>query len=320
MSEPADRLLRSLVVWLSAAVVAELMLLRTGTRTLIHVPGLDRFSTAIDVVGEAGRLAYYVSAVLVAATLGRAGWLWLRGSGRAGPVVGGLCWSVLVLLGFARLSILPPSMVGWLSLGAMLSVAAITWSGVKSVPAVLFVAAAAAVWWSVLGQGAGGGLTGSAVEVSVLAAEVSLVLAGITAPVLVRGRITMPALVAGIVAAIVISSASRFGGSTVGILTLWNLGVPGWLPPVAWGLALGSVVVTTWSAMSSGLGHIAGASILMVAGGVAPISTYQTALSVTAIVLMGVGGLARPAQPEGSTMRLAPGPPAPTRAGHLGTR
>jgi hypothetical protein len=69
---------------------------------------------------------------------------------------------------------------------------------------------------------------------------------------------------------------------------MWNLGVPGWFAPLAWGLALGGIVVALWSAIAHRLIPTAAAVLLMVGAGVGPISTYQTALALTAVVLFSV--------------------------------
>ena len=55
--------------WLLVAVVVELVLLRTGTRTLIHIPGLGRFDVSIGALAEVGRFAYYMAVVLVISAL-----------------------------------------------------------------------------------------------------------------------------------------------------------------------------------------------------------------------------------------------------------
>lgn len=44
---------------LGVLALAELILLRTGTRALIHIPGLGRFETPIRILAEVWRFAYY---------------------------------------------------------------------------------------------------------------------------------------------------------------------------------------------------------------------------------------------------------------------
>ncbi len=290
MPPAADRTLRALTAWLGIAVLVELVLLRTGTRTLIHIPGLGRFDVSIGVLSEVGRLAYYIALVLVVSTLFHLGWsCWVTRSA-TGRLVGGLVWMFLAVALLGRVGRVPGAAVGWLSLIVMGGVLVITWGGARSLPVALFVAASATATWSVLGQGAGGGLSGETVDTAVVLAEALLILAGVTAPLLVKGKVTKSAIVAGLVTVVVVAAGFSVGGSTLAILTLWNLGVPGWFAPIAYGLALGGLVVTLWSALTDRQVPTVCAVLLMVAGGVGPISTYQTALALTAVMLLGVTG------------------------------
>ena len=49
--------------------LGELVLLRTGTRTLIHIPGLGRYETPIGILAELGRFTYYLATVCLVTTL-----------------------------------------------------------------------------------------------------------------------------------------------------------------------------------------------------------------------------------------------------------
>ncbi|HEY4606071.1 MAG TPA: hypothetical protein VIH55_00365, partial [Acidimicrobiia bacterium] len=73
---------------LGFVVVVELVLLRTGTRTLIHIPGLGRFESQIGLLAEVGRLAYYLAVVLAVATLAALAYHGLRAKTRR-HMVGG---------------------------------------------------------------------------------------------------------------------------------------------------------------------------------------------------------------------------------------
>lgn len=285
-----DRTLRALTGWLGIAVLVELVLLRTGTRTIIHIPGLGRFDVSIGVLSELGRLAYYIALVLVVSTLFYLAWsCWVTRSA-TGRLVGGLVWMFLAVALLGRVGLVPGAAVGWLSLIVMAGVLVVTWSGARSLPVVLFVSASASATWSVLGQGQGGGLSGETVDTAVVLAEALLILAGVTAPLLVKGKVTKSAFAAGLVTVVVVAAGLSVGGSTLAVLTLWNLGVPGWFPPIAYGLALGALIVTLWSALFDRQVPTACAVLSMVGGGVGPISTYQTALALTAVILLGVTG------------------------------
>ena len=267
-------------------VLVELVLLRTGTRTLIHIPGLGRFETPIGILAEVGRLAYYLAVVFVVATLAALAHHGLRAKTRRQMVGGAGALVMLVASGVGRLGVLPAHVVGWTSLAVLVAVTASAWQGRRSLPVGLFVLGSVAAGWAVLGQEGGGSLSGRQVDSLVISAEIFLVLAAITAPLLVQARPGKLAVLAGIGVTVLTAGALTAGSSTVSILVLWNLGVPGWLPGIGYAVALGSLATTLWSALESGDRLTAIGLVLLVGGGVGVISTYQTGLVLTAVLLM----------------------------------
>ncbi len=284
---------RHLTGWLGVVVLAELVLLRTGTRTLIHIPGLGRFDTSVGLLSEVGRLAYYLAVVLVVALLVYLGHsMWVSGT-MAGRALAGLVSVFVVTALLGRVGVVTASTVAWVSVAVLVAVLAITWGGVRSVPVAAFVAASVSASWSILGQGLGPGITGRTVDIAVVVAEGLLLLAFVTTPLLVIGKLTTPAMFAGMAAFALVGAGFWAGGPTLSILTLWNLGVPGWFSPIVYGLAFGGLVVAIWSASTRRQVAITTGLLLMVAGGVGPISTYQTALALTAVTLIGLAVDAR---------------------------
>lgn len=290
---PAGRpTFRILAGSLGVVALVELVLLRSGTRTLVHIPGLGRYDVSIGVLNEVGRMAYYLSVVLLVATLGYIGYsLWRVGTL---PARAASAFAIFFLLMAAagRMGVVTVPVVGWFSLTATVAIAAIAWRGVRSIPIGLFIASWSIAAWSVLGQGVGGGLSGRSVDVSIVVAESLLILAGVTAPLLARRGVGRPGLVAGVVAFVAVAAGFSLGGSTLAILALWNLGVPGWFSPLAFGLAFGGLVTATWSSLAAGERLTAVSIGLLVAGGVGTISTYQTGLVLAAIAIYYVANLA----------------------------
>lgn len=291
---PARRMptLRVLSGALGVVALIELALLRTGTRTLIHIPGLGRFDMSIGVLSEVGRLAYYFSVVLLVSTLiYLVYWLWRVDTlpARAASL---FATFFLLAAGAGRIGVVTTPVVGWSSLIAAVAAATITWRGVRSIPIGLFIASWAIAAWSVLGQGVGGGLSGRSVDVSIVVAESLLILAGVSAPLLVLRGVGTPGLVAGLVAFVAVAAGFSVGGSTLAILALWNLGVPGWFSPLAFGLAFGGLVAAAWSALAAHERLTAVSIGLLVAGGVGTISTYQTGLVLAAVAVYYVANLA----------------------------
>ena len=279
--------LAGLPVLLGVLALAELVLLRTGTRTLIHIPGLGRFETPIRILAEVGRFAYYLAVVSLVTTLAVLAYHGLR-TRIPRQVAGGIgALGFLAVAGAGRLGLLSAPVVAWCSLVVLVVLTAAVWRGFRTLPIGFFVLGWVAAGWTILGQGAGGGLSGRQVDGLMLTAEISLILAAITAPLLLKGPPYRLAVLAGLGVAVVSAAAFASGSSTLSILVLWNLGVPGWLPGVAYSLALGSVVATLWSAFASGQRLTVIGLVLLAAGGIGTISTYQTALVLTAVLLLG---------------------------------
>ena len=286
---------------LGIAVLGELVLLRVGTRTLVHIPGLGRYEAPISILAELGRFAYYLAVVCLVTTLTLLAYQGLRIRTPRFVVIGIGVLGFLAAAWAGRLGLISASIVGWSSIAVLVMVCAASWGGRRTIPIVFFVVGWVAAGWTVLGQGAGGGLSGTQVDGFMLAAEVSLTLSAITVPLLLKGPPSKPAILAGLGAAVVSAGAFVSGSSTLAILVLWNLGVPGWLPGLAYSLALGSLVATLWSAYSSGQRSTAIGLVLLAAGGIGTISTYQTGLVLTGVLLLAGTVLTADPDPSGPT-------------------
>jgi hypothetical protein len=300
MSKRADRLpLGGLPLLLGALVVIEFVFLRTATRTLVHIPGLGRFETPIRALAEVGRWGYYLAIVTMIGLLGALAYKGLRQGSRRGQVAGLATALYLLLAGAGRAGVLGQDALGWASLAIVALLAAVAWRGARTIPITLFALASLAAGVSVLGQGTGGGLTGQEVDVLVLSAEVLLVLAAVTTPLLLEAGPTRSGVVIGLVTAFIGIGALVSGGPTLSILVLWNLGVPGWLSGVAYALALGALTATLWTALATRNWLTSVGLLLMVAGGIGVISTYQTGLVIAGILLLdsSLGEAASPSVP-----------------------
>lgn len=275
-------------LWLLiTSVFIELVVLRTVTRTLIHIPGTERFETPIRLLAETGRLAYYLAAVSLTVALATLALVGLR-SGASRRVASGAAIVVFIAVAVAgRVEILPGRVAGWATLVILGLVGLIGWRGLRSLPVGLFVAAFVAAGLSVVTQTVGTGLTGGQMESLVWASEFALVTAGMATPLLLKRAPDRSAWVIGAIAAIVVVGAFTSAASTVTILVLWNVGVPGWLPGVAYAMAFGSLSATVWSALARAEWPVAIGLVLLSAGGVGLISTYQTGLVLAGMLLLG---------------------------------
>lgn len=279
------------VVWLlTIGALIELLVLRTATRTLINIPGTERFDTPISVLAEIGRLAYYVAVISLVAVMVMLAVGALRSRSPRRITQGAAVLAFLVAAGAGRLEAVPWTVVGWLGMAIMTLVALLGWRGARSVPVGFFLFASVAAGSSVVAQAGTGGLTGSRVDILVWVAEASLVLAGLAAPLLLDRPPGTAGLTFGALSAVLVAGSLAGGASTISILVLWNVGVPGWMPGLAYALAAGAVATTLWCAAARGEWPTFIGAMLLVAGGVGMISTYQTGLVIVGILVLGEAG------------------------------
>ena len=297
--------LRGLVWLLTIGAVIELVVLRTATRTLINIPGTERFDTPISVVAEIGRLAYYVAAVSLVAVMVMLAVGALRSRSPRRITQGAAVLAFLVVAGAGRREAVPWTAVGWSGMAIMILVTVLGLRGARSVPVGLFMVASVAAGWSVVAQAGADGLTGSRVDILVWVAEASLVLAGLTAPLLLDRPPGTAGLIFGALTAVFVAGSLAGGASTISILVLWNVGVPGWMPGLAYALAAGALATTLWSAAARGEWPVFVGAMLLAAGGVGMISTYQTGLVIVGILVLGETGEQRSMGVEAVTSKPA---------------
>jgi hypothetical protein len=279
------------LLWLlTTATAVELVVLRTVTRTLVHVPGTERYETPIRLLAEAGRLAYYVAAVSLVAALAVLAWIGISTWSSRHMATGATVVVFLAVAAAGRAEVLSWRVVGWVMLATLVLVGLIGWRGLRSVPVGLFVIGFVTAGVSVIAQTVSSGITGGQVDSLVWASELALVAAGLTAPLLLKRSPSRAAWVIGAVAATVALGAFASAASTVTILVLWNVGVPGWLPGLAYAVALGTLTATIWSAGTRAELPVAIGLVLLIAGGVGLISTYQTGLALVGVLLLGQFG------------------------------
>jgi hypothetical protein len=277
---------------LLATVVVELVALRTATRTLVHIPGTERFQVPIQAVAEGGRLAFYLATVALVAALAILAWTGVRSRDPRLAALGAIAGVFLLTAVGGRVGVLSWTTVGWVSLATLVAATIAGASTRRWLPVVFFVLACVAGGVSVLAQTTGSERSGVSVDIFVWTAEFSLVLAGLAAPLLLRRRPSRGGLLAGGMAALVVAGAFASSSSTVAILLLWNVGVPGWLPGAVYAAAAGGLTATAWSAGAHRDWDVVAGIALLVAGGVGMISTYQSGLVLLAVLVL--GGAAAP--------------------------
>ena len=282
--------------WLASVLVGasvlELTILRVGTRTAIHIPGLEEVAGPYRLVAAAGRLAFFVAIVVLAVLLPYlAHHLYQRGRARSAACL--FTFVVIATLGGLRLvgnDVLAPAVTAIVALLAAVVLARQP-RALRVVVGLFVVAFLASALRAILQSGFGGGLTGGSGHLS-RGAELLAVLAAVSSGPLVRRALGLDWLPSGRLAwtgigvGLLVTGAILANASTVHILMLWNFGLTGALPAGAYGLALASFVVAVASAVRSGHRPLALALTLMFLGGVGLMSTYQSGLVVAGLGLL----------------------------------
>jgi hypothetical protein len=276
--------LPGLAVALAVAAAIELLLLRVATRTLIHIPGVERAEGPFTLVAELGRLTYSITVVLLAMLLVAIG-LWSARAGRTIEVAAVAAFGLAAMA--ARLDFMDPLAVVSASIVAVvvLGVAAArrhpTFRRRPAARVPLLLIGAAIVLFGLRALSVGAMATGVVASDSWLLQVAEMVaLAGLILLPLATGRPDRVSLVAALVVGLSIWVGLTLAGATVKILFLWNLGLAGSFP--AWVYALGgaAVIAAALTAARSGRTVWTVAIVLLVAGGFVIQSTYQSALIV----------------------------------------
>lgn len=279
---------------LAIASAIELLILRTFTRTAIHIPGIETLREPYEVLSLGGRYAYYVSvAILMVALPGIAWQLWQRGT----PLWRGIALSVAAFAALSALAAFGISDRLALDVTAVGAVATVTIAGAAlarrwtfAAPAGLFAAAfvlssAHTVAQTAAQKGMGAAETGWALTT----AEVIGAGFALATPLFMHrtvGRI--PAILGISVAVVTWIAFLGNGGATARFLLLWNEGLSGVLPSVVYAVAAGCLAATLAACLHAR--NIAGAAglVLLVTGGIGLHSTYQSALALSGLVVLAV--------------------------------
>lgn len=280
---------RSVVVAAGIAALFELVVLRLLTRTAVFIPGISERIGVVSAVGELGRLAYSVSLALLGTGLLILAVLAVRRSSTVGRAVavGLIAFGAFALT--ARLGWIPRIAADVMTLASFILVASVARPRrpVVAVAVVAFslafvLAAVDAIWRNIGGQTAipgNGGVLLNLAEWLVAGAALAAIVA--------RRRSSGGSLVVGVVMGGALLMGLIVASASVRILLLWNVGLPGALPSVAYGAVTMAVGVTIVTAARRGQLATAAGVTLLATGGLGLQSTYQSGL-----VLVGLAALA----------------------------
>ncbi|MCL4292789.1 MAG: hypothetical protein KJ056_07125 [Acidimicrobiia bacterium] len=317
---------RDPVAWLGVlagpavlAAAVELLVLRTFTRTIIHIPGAQSASRVLDLVTDAGRFSYYLSVVLLIMLLGTlaAAGTAAGGASRASSsrrrVVSAAVTTFAATAAVARAGAAGGGVVASLVTAAVVAVGAAQARGAERAARLLIGAAFAAaavpvvVWSSGLGASRPAGLSWAyfTAEAAALAALALLGWPAVRRVGRGPGGVSRRVVAAGVVAGLAVTTilvASPAGAASTKTLLLWNLGLGGYLAAPLYGLAVAGAVVGLTDRFRSGARFEAAGWALVICGGIGLHSTYQSGLVVAGLALLALsassaqaGSAARPA-------------------------
>ncbi|MDX1619759.1 MAG: hypothetical protein R3320_02130 [Nitriliruptorales bacterium] len=280
---------RSLVVALIGAAAVELLLLRTVTRTFIHIPGLERYETPLGLVAQVGRVAYYLAVVLtVLVLIALTAHVIQRTLDRSviGPVGGFLAAAVALRVGI--MGDLTAAVVTLVAVGAMSVLTWRTLSRRERRPLSLFIVAfllAGAHGAAQFASTAGAGVPRTAWLL--LIAEIAALLGALLTPRLVPSDRRAAGI--GAVAALLVFGGLLSGGASLRILMLWNVGLAGWFPDLVYAAAAGTLTYTAVATYRAGRLRWTAAVVLLTCGGIGLHSTYQSGLVMAALLVLVAG-------------------------------
>lgn len=279
-----------LVTWLGGVLalvaVIELTVLRIGTRTIIHIPGIEAFETPYRGISTFGRTAYFVAVVLLLAILvvAVASLVAKRAVGAA-VVVAGVCLAGIAaradLVGGEVVAALTVVCITVLSFRLISNSTGYARFAIAALGAAPIVALSTMLIVEVFGAGTHFERAGLTVG------EGLAVAAALLSPLLVVGSRPRRSswIIAGVVGLVVLMMILG-AGSTTKILMLWNFGLSGYFPGPFYALAAAALGYTIATLLAEGRQGVAVGLTLLLVGGIGLHSTYQTGLVVVGFALL----------------------------------
>lgn len=275
---------------LAIASAIELLILRTFTRTAVHIPALSELRDPYELLASFGRYAYYVSAVLLIVLIPFAiARLWSRGDlfTRAAAVAVAV---FALTAAAARAEAINIIAVDVLAVGAVVLAAGAAAARMDVRGALVvggFAAAFALQGTSAMLQDAASQGYGSYETRWLLwSAEWMALAFAIAAPFGFAGRPSRLAAAVSAVAGMVMFGALLGNGSTTKILLLWNEGLAGTLPAIAYAVGAATLLATALGLLGQRRMVALAGFVLLITGGIGLHSTYQTGLVVAGMAAL----------------------------------
>lgn len=288
---PADSgsLFVAMAGWLAVVATIELLILRSFTRTAIHIPALEVMAGPYRVITSVGRFDYYIAAVLVVACLPLAAYSLGSRCGRTG-VAAASGIGLFAMTGFMTRTgllgdLLPPVLI---TLSFAVVVAALYRIDRRlGIAMAVYVAAFALAALDTTAQAAAQiGFPQIDARPLLLLSELGAVATAGAAFWALRPASAAVSLRWGVVAGMILLTMLIAAAPTTKILLLWNQGLTGALPAVAYAGAAALLTATF-----AGLVHrrefaMAAGLLLVVISGVGLHNTYQSGLGVVGLATL----------------------------------
>ena len=282
-------------VGLAVAAATELLILRTFTRTAIHIPALEAMREPYEALTLVGRYAYYLSVALLMLALPTLAYGLARDGRRGWPLAAAGIGLFGVAAGAAAAGLagrLPLDLATLAAVVLLVSALNYRWNVTAAVPfAMLGVAFVTGGGYTVL-QSAGQQGTGTIDAAWLLTVgEYSGAVFALSLPLLVLRRIDRVSAVTGLlVGLLAFGMLAGEGAATSRFLLLWNVGLSGTLPATVYAAGAGALALTFMALFRSRQVVAAMAVILLVAGGMGLHNTYQTGLVVAGLAALCLAG------------------------------
>jgi hypothetical protein len=281
------------IVWaLAAAAGVELAILRTFTRTAVHIPGIEAMRRPYELLTRGGEFAYFLTiclllpvAVALLFALYRARHPQRR-LATFGLAMFALPWPLLDMHAIST------RMMDGLTIASVLAIgmAIVLVSRPRAwAPVAAFTLAFTASALYTASMTSGGEPGFGQPRMLLNGAELLGIAYACTTPLLVDRSRDRVAVGLGIAAGMLVFVGMIGNGSTSRFLLLWNAGLSGTLPSFFYAVAAGALAYTMLRAARSGAPLVSAGLILMVAGGLGLHSTYQSALVVAGFASLAVG-------------------------------
>ena len=282
--------------------MVELAILRTFTRTAIHIPALHQLQRPYEVLTNAGEFAYFATLVLVVPALLAIGIALVRQQHPQRRLIGFGVAAFIAPWILVDAGLMSPGTMDGLTMASVCAIAiaiAISAPTARALPVMAFALAfTASAIHTTLGTSELFGSVGQPRPLLNLA-EVAALAYALSTPLLLAPRSDRRALVLSAAVGGFVFLGLIGNGSTSRFLLLWNAGLSGTFPAVVYAAAAAALAYSAVASARSKSPFVTTGILLLVAGGIGLHSTYQSALVLAGLASFAVAlGDRRSTAPE----------------------